>query len=95
MRSAAATSIVGNGHDQKPAGESGDAEDVRLMRLVSRGDMRAFEESSNDIKVWSPERWRECWAAIQTSKTSRSKSLSASGKARADMFRAQNSPLGC
>jgi len=30
--------------DQKPAGESGDAEDVRLMRLVSRGDMRAFEE---------------------------------------------------
>src|SRR5260370_38075973 len=30
--------------DQRPAGESGDAEDVRLMRLVSRGDMRAFEE---------------------------------------------------
>src|SRR5467141_4736805 len=30
--------------DQKPAGESGDDEDVRLMRLVSRGDMRAFEE---------------------------------------------------
>src|SRR6266404_7589794 len=30
--------------DQKPGGESGDAEDVRLMGLVSRGDMRAFEE---------------------------------------------------
>jgi RNA polymerase sigma-70 factor, ECF subfamily len=30
--------------DQKPAGESGDDEDVRLMRLVSRGDIRAFEE---------------------------------------------------
>src|SRR5438874_2890311 len=30
--------------DQKPVGESGDAEDVRLMGLVSRGDMRAFEE---------------------------------------------------
>src|ERR1700704_5243091 len=30
--------------DQKPVDESGDAEDVRLMGLVSRGDMRAFEE---------------------------------------------------
>ena len=30
--------------DQKPVGESGDAEDVRLMGLVSRGNMRAFEE---------------------------------------------------
>src|ERR1700686_1666818 len=30
--------------DQKPAGEFGDDEDVRLMRLVSRGDMRALEE---------------------------------------------------
>src|ERR1700688_3137749 len=30
--------------DQKPAGESGDDEDVRLMRLVSRGDIRALEE---------------------------------------------------
>src|SRR5437660_10388769 len=30
--------------DQKPVGESGDAEDVRLMGLVSHGDMRAFEE---------------------------------------------------
>src|SRR5438445_6548935 len=30
--------------DQKPVGETGDAEDVRLMGLVSRGDMRAFEE---------------------------------------------------
>jgi RNA polymerase sigma-70 factor (ECF subfamily) len=30
--------------DQKPADESGDAEDVRLMRLVGRGDRVAFEE---------------------------------------------------
>src|SRR5580700_1972433 len=30
--------------DQKPAGESGDDEDARLMRLVSQGDMRALEE---------------------------------------------------
>src|SRR5881628_1473544 len=30
--------------DQKPADESGDAEDVRLMRLVGRGDRAAFEE---------------------------------------------------
>jgi RNA polymerase sigma-70 factor (ECF subfamily) len=30
--------------DPKPAVESDDAEDVRLMRLVSRGDTAAFEE---------------------------------------------------
>ncbi|MDQ2824199.1 MAG: sigma-70 family RNA polymerase sigma factor [Verrucomicrobiota bacterium] len=31
-------------HDPKPAGQEADAEDVRLMRLVSRGDTAAFEE---------------------------------------------------
>jgi RNA polymerase sigma-70 factor (ECF subfamily) len=31
-------------NDPKPAGQSEDAEDVRLMALVSRGDTAAFEE---------------------------------------------------
>ena len=30
--------------DPKPPAESGDTEDVRLMRLVGRGDMEAFEQ---------------------------------------------------
>jgi len=68
--------------DQKPAGESGDDEDVRADASGERvATCAPLRKSSNDIKAWSPERWaRMLGSNSDVEDIAQAGPLSASGK---------------